>query len=197
MISTRGIIITTRERIMSTGATCDKCDSVHVGQAPVCNAEFMHYTGSNPDSVHFYPVGTPGTHYYWDFGDGTTSTYQDPWHFYFHSGTYQVCLTIIDSATQTTCTWCDYHVIALFHSTVYVSVNPNPTNGYTFVTLLNLSQPADMRIYNFAGQIVYEKKNISDGIFTVSTQEFLPGVYYYTVGNNGDYLSNGKLIVVH
>jgi hypothetical protein len=60
-----------------------------------------------------------------------------------------------------------------------------------------MSQPADVRIFNFSGQMVYEKKSMSDGVFTIHTQDFLPGIYYYTVGNNGDYLSNGKLLVVH
>ncbi|MEO8151242.1 MAG: PKD domain-containing protein, partial [Bacteroidia bacterium] len=91
----------------SAGTTCDWCDSVHVGYIPPpCNAEFAHYSISNPDSLHFYPTGSAATSWYWSFGDGTTSNDQYPWHYYSTSGTYYVCLIIVDSA-GTTCDWCD------------------------------------------------------------------------------------------
>lgn len=40
-------------------------------------------------------TGTTITNWYWDFGDGTTSTLQNPTHPYTISGTYTVCLTIV------------------------------------------------------------------------------------------------------
>ena len=39
------------------------------------------------------PVGF----YYWDFGDGTTSTQASPGHVYSNAGTYRVCLTVRDN----------------------------------------------------------------------------------------------------
>src|SRR5438477_4779516 len=78
---------------------------------PVCNAHFSHYSINNPDSVHFYPTGNnaTGSHYYWTFGDGTTSTSQYPWHYYVSAGTYYVCLTVTDTTSAGFCsdTWCD------------------------------------------------------------------------------------------
>src|SRR5260221_14567491 len=81
------------------GGTCTNtwCDSVHVTlpPPPVCNAQFSHYSGNNPDSIHFYSTMTStGTTYLWTFGDGTASTLATPWHFYSASGTYYVCLTV-------------------------------------------------------------------------------------------------------
>jgi PKD repeat protein len=40
-------------------------------------------------------VGTTITNWYWDFGDATTSTLQNPTHVYAAAGTYSVCLTIV------------------------------------------------------------------------------------------------------
>lgn len=46
-----------------------------------------------------------GTSYYWDFGDGFTSTAQfPPAHLFFHYGTYEVCLTVEnDCGSSTDC----------------------------------------------------------------------------------------------
>ena len=91
----------------SSGATCSSCDTVIIGtSSTTCNAQFSHYTLTNPDSLHFYPTGTPASSYYWSFGDGTTSTLQYPWHHYSGPGSYHVCLTIEDT-TGAQCTWCD------------------------------------------------------------------------------------------
>ena len=44
--------------------------------------------------------------YYWDFGDGNTSTQANPSHVYAQAGTYQACVTITDAnqCTSTSCT---------------------------------------------------------------------------------------------
>jgi len=101
------------------GCTATICDSIHIAviAPPVCNAHFTFILGNNPDSVQFNPSANPaGTHYTWTFGDGTSSTHVDPWHFYNHSGTYYVCLTVYDSTSSGVCsdTFCDsVHVVAV------------------------------------------------------------------------------------
>lgn len=91
----------------SNGSTCTSCDTVTVAPSNICSAGFSYYTLHNPDSLHFYPTGAPAVSYYWSFGDGTTSTAQYPWHYYTHSGTYYVCLTVVADTAGLTCTSCD------------------------------------------------------------------------------------------
>ncbi len=99
----------------TSGGTCTDtwCDSVHVTAPtpPTCNAHFQHYSNPhNSDSVHFYPATNGSTaHYYWTFGDGSSSTLQAPWHYYSGPGKYYVCLTVTDTTSGGTCTdtWCD------------------------------------------------------------------------------------------
>lgn len=60
-----------------------------------------------PANVLFKNTSVNGFSYLWNFGDGTTSTAQDPLHTYTANGTYSVklkttgCLSIVDSITKT------------------------------------------------------------------------------------------------
>jgi PKD repeat protein len=51
-----------------------------------CGAYFTDYSGAG--------VGTTITSWFWDFGDGNTSTLQNPSHIYTTPGTYNVCLLV-------------------------------------------------------------------------------------------------------
>ena len=67
------------------------CENTAVG---ICVASFSSYTDSINNTVDFYDYST-GTinSWSWDFGDGTTSTLQNPVHTFANSGYYNVCLT--------------------------------------------------------------------------------------------------------
>jgi len=67
---------------------------------PEVVADFsMPRTICNPDTVRFndhsQTIGN-STSYFWDFGDGTTSSSPSPSHFYQHSGIYAVTLVVQD-----------------------------------------------------------------------------------------------------
>jgi PKD repeat protein len=67
-------------------ANCEvPCVAKAVISSTGCNP--ITFTGSNSGA-------TPVTSWYWDFGDGNTSTLQNPTHTYAIAGTYKVCLTI-------------------------------------------------------------------------------------------------------
>ena len=73
-----------------------------------CHAYFTYFSQGTP-TTYFYDQSVAGSQilsWHWDFGDGGTSSQQNPTHTYQHSGTYLVCLTIwtADSCTHT---WCD------------------------------------------------------------------------------------------
>jgi len=87
------------------------CDSITNN----CNSLFTIVSDSlNPYAFYFMDLssGNPNV-WLWDFGDGTTSTMQNPTHLYSSSGVFQVCLTIIntDSLNYCTSTSCDFVVV--------------------------------------------------------------------------------------
>jgi PKD repeat protein len=74
------------------------CDSVHVVCPPLTAA--IGSAGNFP-VIQFtdLSIGSPYA-WAWDYGDGNTSTLQNPTHAYPSPGTYQVCLTVTDSCRQ-------------------------------------------------------------------------------------------------
>jgi hypothetical protein len=75
---------------------CEPCDKF------VPNFDILQ--GCNP--VNFIETSSgPGfsVSWYWDFGDGTSSSLQNPSHTYAAAGTYTVCLTVIRKSGKETC----------------------------------------------------------------------------------------------
>jgi PKD repeat protein len=63
-------------------------------------ASFYPYVDSNLVYTVYLIENSTGNNlsYYWDFGDGATSTQQYPTHVYSNYGLYDICLTVSDSS---------------------------------------------------------------------------------------------------
>jgi PKD repeat protein len=93
-------------------------------------------SGSAPLAVHFTDTssGSP-TQWAWDFGDGTTSTAQNPSHTYDKPGSYQVNLTVRNTAGSSTAS----HSLAVGDDTApqgrYALSAPDAWAGWTTTVL--------------------------------------------------------------
>ena len=90
------------------GCTSTYCDSVFAQFDPCYGLSATYtYTYTNSGGVHFVPSSTTIANVYnlWIFGDGTTSTNNDPTHNYTQPGTYTVChiTGIQGSCADTSC----------------------------------------------------------------------------------------------
>lgn len=81
------------------GAPYSKSHYISVKTPPPIAAFFADSTsGNTPLTVTFTDTSTGNpTSWLWDFGDGNTSTQQNPWHTYYETGTYTVNLTVRNS----------------------------------------------------------------------------------------------------
>ncbi len=74
---------------------------INVYAKPTSNFSATPLTGCFPLPVSFTDLSTPGsgtiTNWLWDFGDGNTSTSQNPSHTYSASGNYTVSLSVTNS----------------------------------------------------------------------------------------------------
>lgn len=78
------------------------CKPVCICESPV--ADFVADTTSGT-TVQFTSTSLGATTWYWDFGDGDTSTVQNPDHVYASAGTYTICLIVSNICdTDTACT---------------------------------------------------------------------------------------------
>jgi len=101
-------------------------DSVFVITGPKSQFNFTGNTCFNPnDSISFTDQSTSPsgaiTGWLWDFGDGTTSTQQNPQHAYTASGTYQVKLTITAGCEKDTIIPITIHALPIINFTYNLS----------------------------------------------------------------------------
>lgn len=81
-------------------------ESVYCDTITVCINETLSQFEFAIDGgdVDFFNTSPSFSDLFWTFGDGETSTEEDPNHFYSESGTYEVCLVVTDACgTDTTC----------------------------------------------------------------------------------------------
>lgn len=146
---------------------------------PVPTAAYMH-SGSvcSTDTVHFTDQSTvsgTGASYFWNFGDGTTSSVQHPSHVYQSGGTYNVCM-IVTSATGCIDTVCNpitiYSAPNISFTTQDECINTQPVHFYDSTSINN-------------GQIASTLWKFGDGNTSVSANPqhtyAAPGTYTVTL----------------
>jgi PKD repeat protein len=135
------------------GSVCDSvsqtvivaCGSNTVNTSCQANASFSVFADSlNSGNYFAYNTssGTGSVSYAWDFGDGTTSVQQYPFHQYTIPGHYVVCLTVTATNGTTTCTdsSCDSSSVqrmAQGFLMSQISIIPQGSVGIKETTLLN------------------------------------------------------------
>lgn len=73
------------------GCKHDTSIVVTIAPRPVLNFTFMNFCENNP--INIDNSFSNATNYLWDFGDGNTSTLDDPEHSYVNAGVYNIMLT--------------------------------------------------------------------------------------------------------
>ena len=127
----------------------------------------------------------------WDFGDGITDTIQNPTHYYSDTGTYIVCLSVLNNCgNDSSC-----KILNIPGSTTSVIDNviqnhliiyPNPAkNKLSFLSSIIL--PTEILIYNNIGKIVFREaqyfsieKNNSIDVTQLTTGIYLLQIRYGT-----------------
>lgn len=107
-------------------------------------------TGCVPYTADFVNNSLGGLSFFWDFGDGTTSTQDNPSHLYPNPGTYLVRLKAFDS---TSCNKVDSTSFSITVSSIpfaSFSYNPNPPEENKFTNFVNLSVGAIKYVWDFA-----------------------------------------------
>lgn len=104
----------------------------------------------------------------WTFGDGGTSTDQNPSHTFPGDGTYTVCLTVTDD-NGCTSTYCNDVVILVISVAEALesgmTVYPNPSNGEFVVEVRGVEGAARITVMDVTGRQVYSQGAVLNGDF--------------------------------
>ncbi|MFN2430804.1 MAG: PKD domain-containing protein [Cryomorphaceae bacterium] len=127
---------------MASGNTLSDEMEVNVIETPNCFALFFPFVDSlNTDQLVFINASIgEDLSYFWDFGDGNTSTEQFPMHQYEDSLDYEVCLTLTgEDCEDTFClTLSPDNVFGLTGSGIIDGRNPSEAkdgNGFEFIVV--------------------------------------------------------------
>ena len=141
--------------------------------SPIVKAQFATPpSGCVPYNAVFTNNSQGGLNFLWDFGDGTTSTQDNPSHLYNNVGTYVVRLMAFDS---TSCNKVD-------SSTFTITVSPNPTASFTY----NPNPPQENTATNFVNQSTGATKYLwhfgdGDSSIEVNPSHIFPATATYNV----------------
>lgn len=137
--------------------------------------------GVAPLTVNFYDESTPGpsgpiTAWNWDFGDGNTSTSQNPSNTYANPGTYEVILLVTGTSPDGTDSEAKGAYIITGGGSVLANFSASPTSGSSPLAV----DFTDASIPGPSGPIVSWHWNLGDG--NTSTQQN-PSHTYTTSGS--------------
>ncbi|MBN2728837.1 MAG: T9SS type A sorting domain-containing protein, partial [Bacteroidales bacterium] len=138
------------------------------------NAAFSDST--NNLTVSFTDLSTQApSSWFWDFGDGNTSTQQDPSHTYAANGTYTVCLIATNTCgSDSSCSNVTVSsTVGIADIENNVQIYPNPVQE---VLNIDLKGEAVARIYSTDGKLVRSVMLVS-GLNTIETAEMENGIY--------------------
>lgn len=148
------------------------------------------------EQVDFTAIGSNNSSWSWNFGDGNTSTLENPSHSYTSSGSYDVRLITSNACGSDT----SFSTVHVFMTSVRelqglrARVYPNPGKDLFNVEVSGLDAAATNRIQlrDLRGRIVFEEQ-LPAGSATLSHRlniDFLAaGMYVVEVTNGGRYIS--------
>lgn len=128
--------------------------------APVANFTATPTSGTAPLTVTFtdQSTNTP-TSWYWDFGDGITSTVQNPEHIYNTNGSYTVLLTVSNTSGSDVKTNTDYISIS------NTFTDPREGQVYNTVTIGNQTWFAENLNYETVNSWWYDNNSTNGDIY--------------------------------
>ncbi|MCU0433463.1 MAG: PKD domain-containing protein [Bacteroidia bacterium] len=185
------------------------CDTI---QACGCSgaAPFFSWSprGTNGATFTNMSLATPSVcGWLWDFGDGNTSTANNPSHQYASAGTYTVCLIAYtcypNPSTNTTDTcasrYCQTITIGsgggkrlaetneeqTENSDMEVKLFPNPASTELFVVLPE-GITGEVRLLSADGKELMRLQNNGSNTYTANLKDIAPGMYLIEVVSNGN-----------
>lgn len=137
------------------------------------------------------------TSWRWDFGDGNTSTQQNPTHEFDSTGTYNVCLTVENVVgSNEVCQLVSFVTTSTKHllNALPIEVFPNPARQQIRFRMDGTApKGSELLLYNQYGQIMQRLAFQTDQ--SIVTKGWPTGLYYYQIIQSGQLQSSGQFSI--
>ncbi len=169
------------------GTSSPQLLQVTVDPSPI--ADFGSTTTAQTVTFNDLSTNSPTT-WAWDFGDGATSTLQNPTHSYPSPGQYQVCLTVTNvCGTDSACHATDVLARMSQVQTMRFNVYPNPNTGiFTVSATLHEMDDIELTLWDLNGNLVL-KTTIAAQNGLVQSQidgrQIASGLYFLEIKQGG------------
>ncbi len=158
--------------------------TINVENSPVSG----FYYATNFLDVTFTDNSVNATSYYWDFGDGNTSTDQNPVHTYGSDGTYTVTLVssnICGSDTSSITIGVIGLTVGKLPDWTDIEIYPNPTSGILILDFNN-NKIEKIELYDVLGKKQLSKTN-NCNTTELYLENFNKGVYFLKLIAGNDF----------
>lgn len=171
---------------------CSNTDSVHIGEGMIPVIHGIDTVKNANGSYTFTPDAEHANDYFWNFGDGGTSTDEVPTHTFTQVSNYTVRLIVSNDCGSDTAL-IDIAQTSGIEDVItgrdQLILYPNPASDK--ITLENKSnfKLESVSVYNILGQLMYSGDPEDNRIFLLNVHHYASGIYHIKV-----MLSNGKWI---
>ena len=183
------------------------CDTIRIEQSiSNCGLVVDFNYSIEEDTVRFNNISSQVIAYFWDFGDGTSSTVTQPWHVFSSTGTYDVCLYITDefNCMDSICRQIHYIKSGIIQKKdldyVSLSVYPNPAKQKTsFHYHLPTAVEVQIVLFDILGNVVFKIDEIpgtpGDHSLLWNANRVPAGVYYVQLRTGEKWLTQRLSII--
>jgi PKD repeat protein len=147
-------------------------------------------------AVTFTNTSTGAESYSWDFGDGNSSTAENPVHTFASDGTYTVVLTAVAGSESVT----DEQSITVSFTTGLgnspfdsFQIYPNPTQGIVRINLKDHTGDISIKIFDLKGSLVHSRDMHNPGLYLINISDYENGTYFIQVDSENQ--SSRQMII--
>ncbi|RUA29098.1 MAG: hypothetical protein DSY76_03690 [Bacteroidetes bacterium] len=175
--------------------TIEKVDYISVTSGLSADFTATPLYGNTPLLVQFTDATTNGTptSWFWEFGDGNTSTLQNPSHTYNADGLYTVKLTVTENADSSVAEKIDYiNVGGIGFNEINLEeslrIYPNPTKADSKLNIdFEQVEIAKVQLLNLIGKEIVINYTQNPGHIEINLSNISKGVYFLKLtSNRGD-----------
>jgi len=159
------------------------------------------YVFNGLDVVQFSDSSTNSpTQWAWNFGNGNTSSQQNPTETFTSGGHYNVCLTATNAGGNSAA-YCETIIVTVGmdnpSKNEYGNLYPNPMLNKSFIKLDGVNPENTVFIvYDSQGRKVSIKYQVSNDGIAIYRDGISKGIYLFEIYQNNEKLKSGKLIIL-